>query len=143
MARREERAYREYVSDEQRSQPGCPARELCDESLIRDTEVRSRCLVTVNVLHSAAELSTTLRRYGTTPAPDGVGSFMEILNGVFGSGLASAGGQTNPLVLSLSKDEPWDARGSTGSPRAWEPISARSKLDHYGVFVRRTCDGFG
>jgi hypothetical protein len=23
MARREERAYREYVSDEQRSQPGC------------------------------------------------------------------------------------------------------------------------
>src|SRR5258708_4980387 len=41
MARREERAYREYVSDEQRSQPGCPARELCDESLLRDTrEVR-------------------------------------------------------------------------------------------------------
>src|SRR5437773_5805783 len=37
MARREERAYREYVSDEQRSQPGCPARELCDESLLRDT----------------------------------------------------------------------------------------------------------
>src|SRR5206468_2550280 len=50
MARREERAYREYVSDEQRSQPrgpqrgsrvgveeGCPARELCDESLLQDT----------------------------------------------------------------------------------------------------------
>src|SRR5436309_4896742 len=37
MARREERAYREYVRDEQRSQPGCPARELCDESLLRDT----------------------------------------------------------------------------------------------------------
>src|SRR5438093_9234384 len=50
MARPEERAYREYVSDEQRSQPrgpqrgsrvgveeGCPARELCDESLLRDT----------------------------------------------------------------------------------------------------------
>src|SRR5712691_11463506 len=77
MARREERAYREYVSDEQRSQPrgpqrgsrvgveeGCPARELCDESLIRDTEVRSRCFVTVNVLHTAAELSTTLRLGG-------------------------------------------------------------------------------
>jgi hypothetical protein len=47
---------------------------------------------------------------------------------IIGSGLASAGGQTNPLVLSLSKDEPWDARGSTGSPRAWEPISARSSL---------------
>ena len=31
-----------------------------------------------------------------------------------GSGLGSAGGQTNALVLSLSKDEPWDARGSTG-----------------------------
>src|SRR5712691_3821122 len=40
MARREERAYREYVSDEQRSQPGCPARELCDESLLQDTRVR-------------------------------------------------------------------------------------------------------
>src|SRR6266487_1113829 len=39
MARREERAYREYVSDEQRSQAGCPARELCDESLLRDTRV--------------------------------------------------------------------------------------------------------
>jgi hypothetical protein len=37
MARREERAYREYVSDEQRSQPGCPVRELCDESLLQDT----------------------------------------------------------------------------------------------------------
>src|SRR5881409_1001794 len=50
LARREERAYREYVSDEQRSQArgpqrgsrvgveeGCPARELCDESLLRDT----------------------------------------------------------------------------------------------------------
>src|SRR5207247_1629805 len=53
MARREERAYREYVSDEQRSEPrgpqrgsrvgveeGCPARELCDESLRRDTSFR-------------------------------------------------------------------------------------------------------
>jgi len=39
MARREERAYREYVSDEQRSQPGCPARELCDESLLQDTRI--------------------------------------------------------------------------------------------------------
>src|SRR6266487_1074523 len=39
MARREERAYREYVSDEQRSQPGCPARELCDESLLQDTRL--------------------------------------------------------------------------------------------------------
>src|SRR6266699_1622308 len=42
MARREERAYREYVSDEQRSQPGCPARELCDESLLRDTSPSSK-----------------------------------------------------------------------------------------------------
>src|SRR5439155_22537211 len=55
MARREERAYREYVSDEQRSQPrgpqrgsrvgveeGCPARELCDESRLRDTSCGSK-----------------------------------------------------------------------------------------------------
>ena len=50
MARRDEREYREYLSEEQRGQPwgpqrgsrvgveeGCPARELCDESLLRDT----------------------------------------------------------------------------------------------------------
>ena len=29
MARREAREYREYLSAEQRSQTGCPARELC------------------------------------------------------------------------------------------------------------------
>src|ERR687888_2421933 len=28
MARRDEREYREYLSEEQRSQPGCPAREM-------------------------------------------------------------------------------------------------------------------
>src|SRR5687767_5657049 len=28
LARREERAYREYVSDEQRRQAGCPARQM-------------------------------------------------------------------------------------------------------------------
>src|SRR5258705_6967721 len=28
LARREERAYREYVSDEQRRQTGCPARQM-------------------------------------------------------------------------------------------------------------------
>jgi hypothetical protein len=37
MARREERANREFVSDEQRRQPGCPAREFGDELRIRDT----------------------------------------------------------------------------------------------------------
>jgi len=29
MARREERAYREYVSDEQRRQPGCIGGQIC------------------------------------------------------------------------------------------------------------------
>src|SRR6185503_13432068 len=28
MARRDDREYREYLSEEQRSQPGCPAREV-------------------------------------------------------------------------------------------------------------------
>jgi len=28
IARREERAYREYVSDEQRGEAGCPARKM-------------------------------------------------------------------------------------------------------------------
>ena len=31
MARRDDREYREYLREEQRSQPGCPARELCYE----------------------------------------------------------------------------------------------------------------
>ena len=42
MARRDERAYREYVREEQRRQPGCPARELCRESRGRDTRLMSR-----------------------------------------------------------------------------------------------------
>src|SRR5438874_7417411 len=71
MARREERAYREYVSDEQRRQPrgprrgsrveveeGCPARELCDESRLRDTGLlRAMCLATLVVSLSNHEPS--------------------------------------------------------------------------------------
>src|SRR5438093_7417944 len=37
LARREERAYREYVSDEQRSQAGCPARRIVKYWLGQDT----------------------------------------------------------------------------------------------------------
>src|SRR3989441_5941992 len=37
MARREAREYREYLSAEQRSQPGCPALELCREPRGQDT----------------------------------------------------------------------------------------------------------
>src|SRR5688500_3010232 len=37
MARREERAYWAYVSDEQRRQPGCPARELGESSRFQGT----------------------------------------------------------------------------------------------------------
>ena len=37
MARRDDRACREHVREEQRRQPGCPARELCREPLGRDT----------------------------------------------------------------------------------------------------------
>src|SRR4029453_2437579 len=37
MARRDDRAYREYVREEQRRQPGCPARELCDASRFQGT----------------------------------------------------------------------------------------------------------
>jgi len=67
MARREERANREFVSDEQRSQPrgprraprvgveeGCPARELCPESLFQDTSAEDM------VMASRTRLSLTL-----------------------------------------------------------------------------------
>ena len=43
MARRDEREYREHLREEQRRQPGCPARELCCESLIRDTRPAGVC----------------------------------------------------------------------------------------------------
>src|SRR5438128_2647501 len=39
LARREERAYREYVSDEQRSQAGCPARRIVKYWLGQDTSL--------------------------------------------------------------------------------------------------------
>ena len=39
MARRDEREYSAYLSEEQRRQPGCPAREFGDELLIRDARV--------------------------------------------------------------------------------------------------------
>src|SRR6266540_6522342 len=39
MARRDEREYREYLREEQRRQPGCPARELCREPRGRDTKI--------------------------------------------------------------------------------------------------------
>ena len=38
MARRDDREYREYLRKEQRSQPGCPARESCHELRGRDTK---------------------------------------------------------------------------------------------------------
>ena len=37
MARRDDRGYREYLREEQRRQPGCPARELCRETRGQDT----------------------------------------------------------------------------------------------------------
>src|SRR4051794_35865609 len=37
MARRDDRGYRESLTEEQRSQPGCRARELCREPRGQDT----------------------------------------------------------------------------------------------------------
>ena len=56
MARRDDRAYREYVREEQRRQLGCPARELCDSSRFQGTTVATSS-------HIAAELRR-LRRLG-------------------------------------------------------------------------------
>ncbi len=39
MARRDDREYWAYLREEQRRQPGCPARELCRESLFLDTSL--------------------------------------------------------------------------------------------------------
>ena len=44
MARREERAYREYVSDEQRRQPGCIGGQIC--VVISALALRERSSVT-------------------------------------------------------------------------------------------------
>ena len=52
LARREERAYWAYASDEQRRQTGCPARELCETSRIQGT----------SALDTAASLSTFAER---------------------------------------------------------------------------------
>src|SRR5437762_14002807 len=58
MARREERAYREYVSDEQRSQPGCPARRIVKYWLGQDTRP---------VITSSRARSAGARRRSSSP----------------------------------------------------------------------------
>jgi hypothetical protein len=40
MARRDDRAYREYVREEQRRQPGCPAREVVLDQPRHATSIR-------------------------------------------------------------------------------------------------------
>ena len=42
MARRDDREYREYLREEQRSQPGCPAREVVLDQRGQATRWRSR-----------------------------------------------------------------------------------------------------
>src|SRR4029453_2769148 len=39
MARRDDGAYWAYVTEEQRRQPGCPARELCESSRFQGTRI--------------------------------------------------------------------------------------------------------
>ena len=52
MARREERAYWAYVSDEQRRQPGCPARELGESSRFQGTRVARENIPVIEAPHS-------------------------------------------------------------------------------------------
>ena len=40
MARRDDGAYWAYVTEEQRRQPGCPARELCESLRFQGTMAR-------------------------------------------------------------------------------------------------------
>jgi hypothetical protein len=40
LARRDDRAYREYVREEQRRQPGCPAREVVLDQPRHATSIR-------------------------------------------------------------------------------------------------------
>ena len=44
MARRDDREYREYLREEQRSQPGCPAREVVlDQPIQATSPTAPRC----------------------------------------------------------------------------------------------------
>src|SRR5712664_299421 len=64
MARRDDREYREYLREEQRSQPGCPARELCHEPWGRDTSVVSLKFVGIRPALHPSSTPTRLPRWG-------------------------------------------------------------------------------
>src|SRR2546422_3123169 len=68
MARRDDREYREYLREEQRSQPGCPARELCREPRGRDTRMTptARYWLRMAALNVAAALFVAVAFNGVT-----------------------------------------------------------------------------
>jgi len=55
MARRDDREYREYLSEEQRRQPGCPARKVLLIQLIRATS---------SILHRPSGWTWSILRVG-------------------------------------------------------------------------------
>ena len=59
MARREAREYREYLSDEQRSQPGCPARELGDGTRFQGTSPGQRQFMRTNLVRMVGAAACT------------------------------------------------------------------------------------
>ena len=64
MARRDDRAYWAYVREEQRRQPGCPARELCDASRSRglgERRLHTRDEISVSPAAEEDELHATER----------------------------------------------------------------------------------
>ena len=62
MARREAREYREYLSAEQRRQPGCPAWELCREPRGQDTSASTALGLVLTSLVSLADGARPARR---------------------------------------------------------------------------------
>src|SRR5688572_18729165 len=87
MARRDDRTYREYVREEQRRQPGCPARKLVVDQRIQATRPHGEPLETSQT--RPAVTSIAARIAATTHPTPRCGSF-----------IASVGGSAVPLRTS-------------------------------------------
>ena len=64
-----------YLKEEQRRQPGCPARELCDESLFRDTSlIGANCGARGFLMRCSLSRTTEAPRHRGIHVQSGVGA---------------------------------------------------------------------